>query len=206
MASSIFVNTLQVDFESMFAMEHTGMTCMFKSLEDTGLKFFLKATTFVFEIFVAEFFINAKVIAGTIISTVCNQKLFITEDMFSTTFKLPIEGIIGLGDIPKATIVEMCSRFSATDTPFKAPSKKREMQIEYRLLHDIVAKSLCAKADTSIQLPVKSLIYGCYICWNISKLEQNSISKAVKYGTKSQEAITGIYGSSQYFDGNPSQG
>ncbi|KZV56917.1 hypothetical protein F511_21808, partial [Dorcoceras hygrometricum] len=36
--------------------------------------------------------------------------------------------------------------FSATDVSFREPSKKREMEIEYSLLHDIVAKSLCAKA------------------------------------------------------------
>ncbi|KZV41977.1 hypothetical protein F511_32089 [Dorcoceras hygrometricum] len=142
MASSLFVNTLQVDFESVFAIEHIGMTRMFKSLEDTALKYFLKGTTFVFENVVIEFFVNAKVIAGTIVSTVCNQKLIITEDLVSTTFKLPTEGIIGLGDIPKETIVEMSSRFSATDVPFRAPSKKREMQIEYRLLHDIVAVTI----------------------------------------------------------------
>ncbi|KZV30412.1 hypothetical protein F511_30906 [Dorcoceras hygrometricum] len=129
-------------------MEHTGMTRMFKSLEDTGLKGFLKGNTFVFENAVTEFFVNAKVIVGTIISTLCNQKLVITEDMFSTIFNLPTEGIIGLGDIPKETIVEMSSRFSATNVPFRAPSKKREMLIEYHFLHDIVAKSLCAKVGS----------------------------------------------------------
>ncbi|KZV46717.1 pollen-specific leucine-rich repeat extensin-like protein 2 [Dorcoceras hygrometricum] len=148
MTSSLFVNTLQVDFVSVLTMEHTEMTRMFKSLEDTGLRGFLEGTTFVFENAVTEFFINAKVIAGTVISTMCNQKLVITEDMFSTTFKLPTEGMTGLVDIPKETIAEMRSRFSATDVPFKAPSKKREMWIEYRLLHDIVAKSLCAKVGS----------------------------------------------------------
>ncbi|KZV51210.1 benzyl alcohol O-benzoyltransferase-like [Dorcoceras hygrometricum] len=39
---------------------------MFKSLEDTGLRGFLEGTTYVFENAVAEFFANAKVIAGTI--------------------------------------------------------------------------------------------------------------------------------------------
>ncbi|KZV14271.1 bromodomain and WD repeat-containing protein 1 [Dorcoceras hygrometricum] len=34
MAASFFVNTLQVEFESVLAMEHTGMTRMIKSLED----------------------------------------------------------------------------------------------------------------------------------------------------------------------------
>ncbi|KZV57797.1 hypothetical protein F511_22284 [Dorcoceras hygrometricum] len=119
MASSLFINTLQVDFASVLTMEHTGMVCMFKSLEDTGLRGFLEGTTYVFENVVTEIFANAKVIAGTIVSIVYNQ-----------------------------TIAKMCRRFSATDMPFKISSKKREMLFEYRLLYDIVAKSLCAKAGS----------------------------------------------------------
>ncbi|KZV27908.1 lipoprotein [Dorcoceras hygrometricum] len=69
MAYSPFVNTLQVDFASVLAMEHTGMVRMFKSLEDTGLRGFLEGTTYVFENAVTEFFANAKIIARTIIST-----------------------------------------------------------------------------------------------------------------------------------------
>ncbi|KZV25372.1 hypothetical protein F511_07256 [Dorcoceras hygrometricum] len=49
MASSLFVNTLQVEFESVLSMEHTGMTSMFKSLEDTGLKGFMEGSTSVYE-------------------------------------------------------------------------------------------------------------------------------------------------------------
>ncbi|KZV53922.1 hypothetical protein F511_03925 [Dorcoceras hygrometricum] len=65
-------------------MEHIGMNSMFQSLEDTGLKGFLKYTTSVFENVVTEFFLNAKVIAGTIVSVVCNKKLAITEDKVLT--------------------------------------------------------------------------------------------------------------------------
>ncbi|KZV15935.1 hypothetical protein F511_08726 [Dorcoceras hygrometricum] len=144
MASSLFVNTLQVDFASVLTIEHTGMVRMFKSLEDTGLRGFLEGTTYVFENVVTEFFANAKVIAGTI----CSRKLVIMEDMYSATFKLPTEGMTSLGGIPKETIAEMRRRFSATDMPFKTSSKKREMLFEYRLLHDIVAKSLCAKVGS----------------------------------------------------------
>ncbi|KZV26596.1 hypothetical protein F511_34992 [Dorcoceras hygrometricum] len=129
-------------------MEHIGMTRIFESLEDTGLKGFLEGTTSVFENVVTEFFVNAKVIAGTIVSSVCNRKLVITEDVFSTTFRLPTEGMTGFLDIPKDTVMEMHSRISATDVPFKTTRKKREMKVEYHLLHDIIAKSLCAKAGS----------------------------------------------------------
>ncbi|KZV56703.1 hypothetical protein F511_30048 [Dorcoceras hygrometricum] len=42
----------------------------------------------------------------------------------------------------------MRNRFSGSDEPFRAPSKKKGMKFEYRLLHDIVAKALCAKAGS----------------------------------------------------------
>ncbi|KZV38930.1 hypothetical protein F511_41568 [Dorcoceras hygrometricum] len=125
MAESFFVNTLQVDFESVLAMEHNGMVRIFKSLEDTWLKGFLEASNSVYEGAVTEFFVNAKVIAGTIFSFVANRKMVITKDMFTVAFGLPTEGII-----------------------FLAPSKKKEMKMEFRLVHDIVAKELCEKAGS----------------------------------------------------------
>ncbi|KZV55019.1 hypothetical protein F511_34594 [Dorcoceras hygrometricum] len=44
------------------------------------------------------------------------------------------------------TVVEMRDRLSGYDVPFRTPSKKKEIKIEFRLLHDVVAKELCAKA------------------------------------------------------------
>ncbi|KZV38411.1 hypothetical protein F511_22910 [Dorcoceras hygrometricum] len=103
-----------VNFTSVLTMEHEGMVRMFKTLEDTGLRGFLEGTTPIYESAVVEFFSNARVIAGTIVSTVCGQKLVVTEEFSSGTFKFPTEDLL----------------------------------FEYRLLHDIVAKSLCAKAGS----------------------------------------------------------
>ncbi|KZV32175.1 hypothetical protein F511_25181 [Dorcoceras hygrometricum] len=112
MAASISINSMQVDFVSVLAMEHTGMAKIFKSLEVTGIKGFLEASSFVFEGAVTEFFANVKGYCG--------------DDC--------------------QTVVDMHRRFSGNDVPFRAPNKKKEMNMEYRLLHDIVAKALCAKA------------------------------------------------------------
>ncbi|KZV55495.1 hypothetical protein F511_35070 [Dorcoceras hygrometricum] len=48
----------------------------------------------------------------------------------------------------ESTILIKASKFSATEVPFKISGKKRELLFEYHLLHDIVAKSLCAKAGS----------------------------------------------------------
>ncbi|KZV14498.1 hypothetical protein F511_42799 [Dorcoceras hygrometricum] len=148
MAISFFVNAMQVDFASVLAMEHSGMVRMFKSLEYTGLKGFLEASGSVYEGAVLEFFANAKVIFGMIISFVANRKLALTKEVFAESFGLPTEGITRFLDIPKQNVVEMWRRFSGSDVPFRAPSKKKEMKVVFRLLHEKVAKALCAKAGS----------------------------------------------------------
>ncbi|KZV17532.1 hypothetical protein F511_34000 [Dorcoceras hygrometricum] len=147
MTASFFVNSMQVDFESVLAMEHTGMAKMFKSLEEIGLKGFLEASGSVYEAAVVEFF-AAKVIAVTIVSFVNNRKLALTKDVFAETFGLPTEGLIGFLDIPSNTMAEMRMKVSGIDAPFRAPNKKKEMKMEYRRLHEIVSKALCAKAGS----------------------------------------------------------
>ncbi|KZV38917.1 hypothetical protein F511_41811 [Dorcoceras hygrometricum] len=126
MVASFFVNALQVDFESVLVMEHTGMAHMSKTLEDTGLQgFWLHRVHFI-----------------------ANRKLALTKETFAEAFGLPTEGMKSFQDIPSQTMVEIRGRFSGSDVPFMAQSKKKEMKIEFRLLHDIVAKELCAKAGS----------------------------------------------------------
>ncbi|KZV16185.1 hypothetical protein F511_11861 [Dorcoceras hygrometricum] len=148
MAAFFFVNDTQVDFASVIAMEHTSMVRMFKYLEDTWLKGFLEASGSMYEGAVLEFFANAKVVAGTVISFLANRKLALTKEFFAETFGLQTDGMVGFLVIPTETMVEMRRRFSGSDVPFRAPNKKKEMKMEYRLLHDIVAKALCAKAGS----------------------------------------------------------
>ncbi|KZV17407.1 putative inactive serine/threonine-protein kinase scy1 [Dorcoceras hygrometricum] len=95
MAASFFVNAMQVEFEYVLAMEHTGMAKMFKSLEDTRLKGFLEASGSVYE--------------AAVVNSSLMQKLLLERSV---------------------------------------PNKKKEMKIEYRLLHEIVAKALSAKAGS----------------------------------------------------------
>ncbi|KZV51424.1 hypothetical protein F511_35846 [Dorcoceras hygrometricum] len=74
--------------------------------------------------------------------------MVITKDVFAETFGLMYEGMVGFLDLPAQALAKMRMRFSSTDFPFRTPNKKREMKIEYRLLHDIVAKALCAEAGS----------------------------------------------------------
>ncbi|KZV44311.1 hypothetical protein F511_25916 [Dorcoceras hygrometricum] len=131
MAASFFVIAMQVDFASVLAMEHTDMGAM------------------------TEFFPNAKVIAGTIVSFVANRKVVVTRDAFAEAFGLPTERMISFLDITPQTVVEMRRKNSGTDVPFRSPNKKKEMKMEYRLLHDIVARNsftkICGASECSAE-------------------------------------------------------
>ncbi|KZV40210.1 hypothetical protein F511_39251 [Dorcoceras hygrometricum] len=116
---SFVVNALQVNFDSVLSMEDAGIVRMFNSLAKSGLRGFLGVPGSVFEEALNQFFANATVIAGTIVSTMENRKMVITQVVFAEAFHLPTEG-----------------------------HKKKDMKVEYRLLHYIVAKSLSAKAGS----------------------------------------------------------
>ncbi|KZV51571.1 hypothetical protein F511_35245 [Dorcoceras hygrometricum] len=95
-----------------------------------------------------NFYADATVIAGTIVSSVGHRKMMLTKDVFTEAFGLPTEGLTKFLNIPKETVVEMRCRFSGSDEPFRAPNKKKGMNMEFRLLNDVVAKALCAKAGS----------------------------------------------------------
>ncbi|KZV24827.1 hypothetical protein F511_13105 [Dorcoceras hygrometricum] len=135
----------KVDFQSVLVMEHTEMARIFKTQEDIGIIGFLAASSSLYDSVVVEFFANPKVIAGTIVNLVANRKLVLTKETFAEAFGLPTKGMTSFLDISNQTMVEMCGRFSGSDVSFRAPSKKKEMKMEFRLFHYIVAKVLCAK-------------------------------------------------------------
>ncbi|KZV19255.1 hypothetical protein F511_36554 [Dorcoceras hygrometricum] len=148
MAASFNVNDLQVNFKSMLGMDHVGMVKMFKSLEESGVKVFLGVSGSVYEGALIEFFVSAKVITGTIVSTVANQKLVKTMDVFTEAFQLSTKGLVSFFELSAKSAAEMKALFFGTGVTFRPPIKKKDMKVEYRLLHDMVAMSLCAKSES----------------------------------------------------------
>ncbi|KZV36162.1 hypothetical protein F511_22830 [Dorcoceras hygrometricum] len=74
--------------------------------------------------------------------------MVVTKDVFAEMFHLPTEGMVSFSGLPAKAVAHMKVLFSGTDVPFRPPNKKKDMKIEYRFLHDIVAKSLSAKAGS----------------------------------------------------------
>ncbi|KZV38717.1 receptor-like protein kinase [Dorcoceras hygrometricum] len=157
MSSSLFVNTFHVFFESVLTMDNVGMVAMFESLVATGLKGFLGYPAVIHEAALLEFFQNGSVRDGLVISTVNGMTVEISEQLFAETFELPVE--------------------------VSTSGKKREMTIEFRLLCDILAKTISVKAG--FNYPGEVSDDGCNHLWSLGlcHTNQSSTGERSKLGT-----------------------
>ncbi|KZV34461.1 hypothetical protein F511_21236 [Dorcoceras hygrometricum] len=121
MASSLVSNTDQVHFASVLAMDNSGMVAMFEALVASVLNGFLG-------------------FRGKLVE--------ISEEVFARTFQLSVEGLIDINEVPKDLIFDARTEFSFTGEQLYTSCKKRELKIEYRLLSDIMAKSITVKAGS----------------------------------------------------------
>ncbi|KZV27235.1 hypothetical protein F511_04688 [Dorcoceras hygrometricum] len=172
MASSLFVNIVHIFFESVLAMDNAGMLAVFESLVATGLKGFLGCPAVIHEIALLEFFENGSVRDGLVVSTVNGVTVEISEQLLAETFELPVECLIDLSEIPKDIVFDARSIVSLSGEPVSTSGKKREMKIEFRLLCDILAKTISVKtgsfdAITQEKFLVMAVITcGVRINWN----------------------------------------
>ncbi|KZV52722.1 mucin-2-like [Dorcoceras hygrometricum] len=123
-------------------MEDEGMVKMFKALESSGLRGFLGCSSAIYEAVLVEFFLNASVRDGKVFSTVQGKDIEISEELFVGTFELPTEGLTEMADVPKDLVFDARNAFSFAGQKLKTSCKKREMKFEFRLLNDILAKSV----------------------------------------------------------------
>ncbi|KZV38069.1 hypothetical protein F511_16089 [Dorcoceras hygrometricum] len=104
MASSFYSNSQHVDFNSVIAMDDQGMVSMFQGLMASGLAGFLGCPAAIYEAALVDFFKNASVREGVIISIVAGQLVEISEEWFAESFELPVDGLGDLSEIPKDVI------------------------------------------------------------------------------------------------------
>ncbi|KZV16759.1 hypothetical protein F511_41491 [Dorcoceras hygrometricum] len=148
MASSLVSNTNQVHFAYDLAMDNSEMVAMFEALVASGLNGFLGCMSDIFESALIEFYHNASLQDDKIFSTIQGKLVEISEEIFARNFQLPVEGLIDINEVPKDLIFYARTEFSFTDEQLSTSCKKRELKIEYRLLSDIVAKSITVKAGS----------------------------------------------------------
>ncbi|KZV49186.1 hypothetical protein F511_42288 [Dorcoceras hygrometricum] len=148
MASSLYSNAQHVDFDSVLAMDDSGMVSMFEALEASGLRGFLGCPAVVYEDALVDFFENASVRNGVVFSTIGGQIVKISEKLFAESFELPVEGLGDLSEMPKDAIFDARSIVSLSGEQINLSGRKNQMKMPYRLLCDIVAKAISVKAGS----------------------------------------------------------
>ncbi|KZV49982.1 hypothetical protein F511_31581 [Dorcoceras hygrometricum] len=149
MASSLISSSHHVDFDSVFGMDDAALVQMFESLIATGLKEFLGCPAVFYEAALTEFFTNGSVREeGMVVSTIRGTTVENSESMFVTAFDLPTEGLTDLSDVPKNLVFDARSLFSESKDQVSISCLKKELKIQYHLLHDILAKTIYVKAGS----------------------------------------------------------
>ncbi|KZV21064.1 patatin-like protein 2 [Dorcoceras hygrometricum] len=162
MASSLFVNTVHICFESVLAMDNAGTVALFESLVATGLKGFMGCPAVIHEAALLEFFQNGSFRDGLVVSTMNGMTVEISEHLFVETFELSVE--------------------------VSTSGKKREMTMEFRLLCHILAKTIFVKDgsfDAITQekfLMLVAITCGVKINWN--RLLFNTLKDMVTLGIR----------------------
>ncbi|KZV23694.1 hypothetical protein F511_31297 [Dorcoceras hygrometricum] len=135
---------------------------MFKSIESSGLRGFLGCYAVIYELDLENLFDYAFVRANVVISVVQGKFVEISEDQFAGVFELPSEGLTTVDELPKDLINMARKDFSVNGDLIKASCKKKEMKVEYRLLNDILAKTVTAK-EGSFDAQAKGFAAQIYV-------------------------------------------
>ncbi|KZV50170.1 hypothetical protein F511_20292 [Dorcoceras hygrometricum] len=148
MASSLICNTVHILFDSVLAMDNEGIVAMFEALVASGQKGFLGFPAVIYEAALIEFFQHGSVRYGMVVSTIQGKSVEISEEVFAGSFELPMDGLKDLNEVPKDLVFDARSIFSFTCEQVSTSCKMREMKIEFRLLSDILEKSIFVKAGS----------------------------------------------------------
>ncbi|KZV57415.1 hypothetical protein F511_04852 [Dorcoceras hygrometricum] len=149
MAPAFITNALQVNFDSVLGIsDNDEMVNMFKALESTGLRRFMGCPSVLYEQELEQFFDTALVQDGDITCVVSGKYVAIPEERFACIFNLTTEGLTDLSKVSNKLVLQETTLFSKSSVPVQFSCKKRLMKYEFRLLNDILAKSITVKAGS----------------------------------------------------------
>ncbi|KZV49703.1 cell division control protein 2C [Dorcoceras hygrometricum] len=197
MASSLFTNAYLVDFESVLNIpDNDGMQNMFKALESSGLRGFLGCKSVLYEPELEQFFDTALIQGGDITGAISGKYFSISPSRFAGVFELPTEGLSDFSDVPKNLVYDARKIFSKSGEPVVPHGKKKLLKYEYRLLNDILAKSITMKACsfdvvTNERFQVMTAIhFGLKVNWSkvlfgvLEEMVDRTVKKAKGYGAQ----------------------
>ncbi|KZV44260.1 hypothetical protein F511_10379 [Dorcoceras hygrometricum] len=174
MASSLISSSHHIDFDSVFGIDDVGLVQMFESLIATGLKEFLGCPAVIYVADLTEFFANGSVRDGFVVSTIKGRAVEISEEVFGATFELSTEGFTDFSEVPKDLVFDARSLFSISKEQVSISCLKKELKIEYRLLHDILAKTIFVKSGSFDAVTRERFMLMSAITFDV-KLNWNSL-------------------------------
>ncbi|KZV27798.1 hypothetical protein F511_38003 [Dorcoceras hygrometricum] len=146
LSSEFITNALQINFDSFLEIQdNEGMVQMFRALEATGLRGFLECPSVLYEQELEQFFDTAMVQFVDITCAVSGKYVAIFKDRFAGIFNLPTDGLTDLSEVPNDLVLQSRTLFSTSGKPVPFSCKKRMMKYEFRLLNDILEKSITVK-------------------------------------------------------------
>ncbi|KZV40375.1 hypothetical protein F511_01697 [Dorcoceras hygrometricum] len=173
---------------AVLGMDDPGMVSMFEALMASGLRGFLGCPAIVYEDALVDFFENASVRRGVVISTVGGQLVEISEKLFAETFELPVDGLGDLYEMPKDAIFDARSIVSLSGEPINLSGRKNQMKMPFRLLCDIVAKAISVKVGSFNAITVEKFslitVVVCGVKMNWAKYLFGILTKMVTAGSK----------------------
>ncbi|KZV17855.1 hypothetical protein F511_23201 [Dorcoceras hygrometricum] len=148
-----------------------GMLNMFKALEASGLRGFLRCESVLYEKELQQFFETELVHGEDITGTVSGKFFSISQAQFARVFELPTEGVVNFSGVPKDRVYDARSFFSKKGEQVEIHGKKKPMKYEFRLLNDILAKAVTVKAGSFDAVTVErfqmmtAIHYGLKVNW-----------------------------------------
>ncbi|KZV46190.1 hypothetical protein F511_15200 [Dorcoceras hygrometricum] len=197
MASSPFTNAYLVDFDSILEIpDNEGMQKMFKALETSGLRGFLGCKPVLYQSELGQFFDTALVQDEDITGAISGKYFTVTPSRFAGVFELPTEGISNFSDVLKNQVYDARRIFSKSGEHVDTHGKKKFLNYEYRLLNDILAKSITVKAGsfdavTNERFQMMTAIhFGLKINWGkvlfsvLKEMVDRTVKKAKGFGAQ----------------------
>lgn len=143
--SSFTRNTLLFDFDEAYLLTNDAMVSMFHTLETSVLKGFLGCGNSLFEERLSQFLSSGSIEHQSVMCTIGEQKISCDQKLFAVTFGFPCKDWLSSINC-HLSMLKKWNLNSLTRVLTKFFGKNKDMKIEFRLLNDIVAKSLTAKA------------------------------------------------------------
>ncbi|KZV26372.1 hypothetical protein F511_36463 [Dorcoceras hygrometricum] len=149
MASSYISNAVQNNIDFVLGIQdNDGMVNMFRALEATGLRGFLGCSSVLYEQELEQFFDTALIQDGVVTCVVLGKYVEISVSRFVGVFNLPTDGLIDFSEVLNDLVLQARTLFSNSGKPVQFSCKNRLLKYEFRLLNDILAKSITVKAGS----------------------------------------------------------